>query len=291
MMKTTLLLTIAPIAFSQPAYPPPENGFIPPGAGSVRSPCPAINMLANHGFINRDGRNVLVTDLVEQLQANFPVVPGFSVTAAQGARSRGLFDDFNGNEVLNLDRIHQPQSMNGLEHQSSITRVDQNGDGSTGFLVDISLRRMLLEMDDKPVITRQQLMDYQAERIRDGLRFTDDYDISGFENTLATQATLLLAFGGNKDLEFAPKDIVDAIFFDEKVPDSDYNPATFSFLVDFAATPGMGVRTMFRENIEAVLAAGVPPDCADDIFAALGQILLGWINFLFPGIIDFCEFR
>ena len=39
--------------------------------GSVRSPCPALNTLANHGFINRDGKNVDLDDLANALELVF----------------------------------------------------------------------------------------------------------------------------------------------------------------------------------------------------------------------------
>lgn len=41
--------------------------------GSVRSPCPALNTLANHGFINRDGKNVDIEDLANALELVFRV--------------------------------------------------------------------------------------------------------------------------------------------------------------------------------------------------------------------------
>ncbi|KAJ3810190.1 hypothetical protein F5876DRAFT_42287, partial [Lentinula aff. lateritia] len=34
--------------------------WISPGEGDLRSPCRALNILANHGFISRDGKNITI---------------------------------------------------------------------------------------------------------------------------------------------------------------------------------------------------------------------------------------
>ena len=42
----------------------PVGEWRAPGPGDIRSPCPGLNTLANHGYLPRDGRNVHVTDIV-----------------------------------------------------------------------------------------------------------------------------------------------------------------------------------------------------------------------------------
>mmetsp|Transcript_42195 Transcript_42195/g.101517 ORF Transcript_42195/g.101517 Transcript_42195/m.101517 type:complete len:88 (+) Transcript_42195:209-472(+) len=44
-----------------------NNEYIKGESVLNRSPCPAINTVANHGFVNRDGTGVLSTDLAEAL--------------------------------------------------------------------------------------------------------------------------------------------------------------------------------------------------------------------------------
>ena len=43
---------------SSSASPPAKGTYAPSTASDLRSPCPLINCLANHGYISRDGRNV-----------------------------------------------------------------------------------------------------------------------------------------------------------------------------------------------------------------------------------------
>ena len=42
-----------------------HNSVEPPPPDSARSPCPALNTLANHGYINRDGRNIYAGDILQ----------------------------------------------------------------------------------------------------------------------------------------------------------------------------------------------------------------------------------
>ena len=47
------------------------NTFKPPKSNSSRGSCPAMNTLANHGFINRDGKDVDINDLAYGLEEVF----------------------------------------------------------------------------------------------------------------------------------------------------------------------------------------------------------------------------
>ncbi|KAM7188004.1 Chloroperoxidase [Naviculisporaceae sp. PSN 640] len=46
-----------------------KGTYSPPGPNDLRSPCPFINSLANHGYLPRDGRNILAKDLQSATQS------------------------------------------------------------------------------------------------------------------------------------------------------------------------------------------------------------------------------
>lgn len=48
-----VILALAAVATAQFNY----DDWRAPVAGELRSPCPALNALANHGILPRDGRN------------------------------------------------------------------------------------------------------------------------------------------------------------------------------------------------------------------------------------------
>ncbi|GLB33157.1 putative peroxidase, family 2 [Lyophyllum shimeji] len=45
--------------------------WCPPQPGDSRSPCPALNTLANHGYLPRDGKNLSVFDIISALKAGY----------------------------------------------------------------------------------------------------------------------------------------------------------------------------------------------------------------------------
>ncbi|KAJ7699308.1 Chloroperoxidase, partial [Mycena rosella] len=51
--------------------------FVPPGPGDSRSPCPALNALANHGVLPHDGRNIKFTELAHVARTSFNFAPTF----------------------------------------------------------------------------------------------------------------------------------------------------------------------------------------------------------------------
>lgn len=118
-----------------------KGEFHPPPKGALRSPCPVLNALSNHGYIPRDGRNIRA----DELKAGFaylgfdPVVKNYLVNGAfkvheddpkkctkdkdtLGLRDEGQVDE-KGNPVLNLDQVGRPYAV---EHPCSMTRKDRD---------------------------------------------------------------------------------------------------------------------------------------------------------------------
>ncbi|KAK7054393.1 hypothetical protein VNI00_003587 [Paramarasmius palmivorus] len=42
-----------------------DHSFKVPGPNDIRSPCPGLNSLANHGFLSRDGQNITITMILQ----------------------------------------------------------------------------------------------------------------------------------------------------------------------------------------------------------------------------------
>ncbi|KAK1246486.1 hypothetical protein MKX08_000288 [Trichoderma sp. CBMAI-0020] len=50
-----------------PIFNPLDPGFYdwqPPGPEDSRGPCPALNSLANHGFLPHSGKNITAIDII-----------------------------------------------------------------------------------------------------------------------------------------------------------------------------------------------------------------------------------
>lgn len=90
----------------------------PQGPGELRGPCPALNSLANHDFIPRNGKGLTVPMMVQVLGEVLHVTPEFAATLGQ----LGLFtaDDPSQGSFSLQDLLKH----NLFEHDASLSRQD-----------------------------------------------------------------------------------------------------------------------------------------------------------------------
>ncbi|KAL9023546.1 MAG: hypothetical protein Q9180_008189, partial [Flavoplaca navasiana] len=150
---------------SAPAQSNPlkRGDYAPVNPNDLRSPCPAINALANHGYLPRDGRNVLASEISDSMNhlglgsflgymfthpiflenpakgvkpqsswwstVSHPFASAFAFAfAAFGMRDPGQKDS-DGVACLNLDQL---ALHNVVEHDVSLSRRDfAQGDNTT----------------------------------------------------------------------------------------------------------------------------------------------------------------
>jgi peroxiredoxin len=117
---------------SSPSQALEKGEYRPAASGDLRSPCPALNSLANHGLIPRDGRNITADQLKDALQhigvgvdiRHTLVKRAFTVhdeTSHIGLRNPGQVNE-SGIPVLDLDQTGRPHAV---EHDVSLSREDR----------------------------------------------------------------------------------------------------------------------------------------------------------------------
>lgn len=80
----SLLTGLGPAPDTDPRW----TSWKPAGAGDSRSPCPALNSLANHGFLNHNGKGITIPQLIQGGAQGLNVGPDFmSVVGALGLLS------------------------------------------------------------------------------------------------------------------------------------------------------------------------------------------------------------
>ncbi|TFK34359.1 Chloroperoxidase [Crucibulum laeve] len=90
--------------------------YCPPQAGDSRSACPALNTMANHGYIARDGKNISAFDLIRGLKACY----GLSTPLA-------VFLSVVGFIILKKVRnisLFEIGKHNAIEHDASLVHHD-----------------------------------------------------------------------------------------------------------------------------------------------------------------------
>ena len=111
---TGLLTGLGPAPISDPRF----HNWSPAGSNEVRSPCPGLNALANHGFIHHDGRNMTIPHLLEGLAAGLNMGADFTVLIG-GA---GLLSGDVVSGAFDLDELDQHNFP--IEHDASLSRQD-----------------------------------------------------------------------------------------------------------------------------------------------------------------------
>lgn len=93
--------------------------FCPPQPGDSRSPCPAVNTLANHGYLPRDGKGVTAAQTVDALIACYRLSRPLAWALAYGTilrlRQGTSFD------------LHDLAQHNVVEHDASLYHPNADG--------------------------------------------------------------------------------------------------------------------------------------------------------------------
>lgn len=99
----------------------------PRSDGQVRSPCPALNSLANHGILPRDGKNLTVPILVKALGDGLKI----SAEVATALSGNGIQLSKNPNSgAFDLDDLNKHDA---IEHDASLSRKDIDLGGNANF--------------------------------------------------------------------------------------------------------------------------------------------------------------
>jgi hypothetical protein len=140
-----------------------EHVYIPPGPGDIRGPCPGLNVMANHGYISRNGVSSIVElaqasnevfgmgiDLATFLAVYSGIMAGDVVSASIGGKPKsGLL----GGLTSSLGLLGEPQGLsashNRFEADVSPTRADLYKTGDPVSL-DLSQFEQLMAMPVGP---------------------------------------------------------------------------------------------------------------------------------------------
>ncbi|KAJ7828453.1 Chloroperoxidase [Mycena olivaceomarginata] len=93
-----------------------SHEYQPPATGDVRSVCPAINTMANHGYIRRDGKHISPRAIFRGLKACYGLSTPLAVVLTAGGWL--LIKKFGPISLSDLD-LH-----NAVEHDASLVHVD-----------------------------------------------------------------------------------------------------------------------------------------------------------------------
>lgn len=219
-------------------------------SSDTRSPCPLINCLANHGYINRSGRDIHVNELNAAMSevglskalgavfakpifnehqdprtAHLIKKPGFLTRLWMFLRNPWIVmsmfgmrkpnqNDKNGKRVLNLDQLALPGVV---EHDVSLTRRDylqeaKNIDPQADLIEDL-----LNSSSDGKTLTIEDFSALRKRRIQNQLDENPGLNYGSMQHQIAcTEIALVLDLLG--DGKSIPCSYAKAFFKEERLP-------------------------------------------------------------------------
>mmetsp|Transcript_7797 Transcript_7797/g.14460 ORF Transcript_7797/g.14460 Transcript_7797/m.14460 type:complete len:408 (-) Transcript_7797:155-1378(-) len=192
----------------------------PAGFRDQRSPCPFINTLANHGIINRNGTFIDLFDMAARLEAVYNVDRAFlhhgPVQLAIDCNQ--TYEDKNGITRLDLERLFDDRCE---EHEASMVRADSfHGFESSKLVDDSLLNRLMRKNPTSKVLTREDVMDFQSERIMESRISNPETVFRPFDiENMGAQGIFLFLLSSDPTLETVEKEILYFFLLMEKLPD------------------------------------------------------------------------
>ncbi|KAG2134871.1 Chloroperoxidase [Suillus bovinus] len=164
--------------------------FCPAQAGDVRSPCPALNALANHGYLPRDGKNIGPLDLARALKSGYNISSVLAYILSFG--SLLLLGQYRSLSLSDLAR------HNLIEHNASLVhKDDRNGAEYAPTKVNKRLLEALCAQGGKVLPDRMTLEDAAHIRVK---REAECGQLDGVHAEIA-RGEIVIAIGvlGGKD--------------------------------------------------------------------------------------------
>ncbi|KAG8694705.1 hypothetical protein FRC08_008313 [Ceratobasidium sp. 394] len=150
--------------------------YQPPRPGDARSPCPALNALANHGILPRNGRGFTWKELGQAVQHTYNLSSTLCIQVPWSA-AKFSFKGRDWNEQMTLDDLN---AHGGIEHDASYTRADVKWQPDQS-VPNAEIIRGLYEM---------------AGLDMDNLKPTDTFELTDFSNCLAYRRAHSKFFNG-----------------------------------------------------------------------------------------------
>ncbi|RIA85279.1 Chloroperoxidase [Glomus cerebriforme] len=189
----------------------PHPEYKPPGENDVRSPCPALNCLANHGFLPRSGKDFSMSELIDALKKGFNLSGAFASMQALTA-----FTMYG--KLFQKISLSDLQRHGVLEHDASLTRQDAAiGDH---VKVDNALVDLLLTYKVNEKINIESLAKLHHVRYADSKERNKDFYYGWRQKSLSFgESSLLLCIIGaatNKEIDTK---VAEILFKKEKLAD------------------------------------------------------------------------
>jgi hypothetical protein len=212
MLFLSLFAAIA--AYPQGGFPAQRGQFVPPAPNAVRSLCPCMNTLANHGYLPRDGssfnKETVKTVFKEVLSVGEDVAEFFFNSSID----QGLNDTAT-RDTLSLGSINR---FGAISHDVSLVR-DDRALTTNEFAINPNLvEQFARKSTNGRTITFAQFAQFRKERAQDSRQRNKELDFGLQKQVLAFgEAALFYLTFEDKNGEI-PVEAVRSFLGEERLP-------------------------------------------------------------------------
>ncbi|KAJ7756088.1 Chloroperoxidase [Mycena maculata] len=210
-LSFSLILSAAALANAATAGPDNNHEWIAPTATDVRSPCPGLNTLANHGYIPRNGKNISIPVILAGALEAFNMGPDGLTQAAKFGLLSGDAPD-----TLDLDAL---KLHNLIEHDASISRGDLAVTGDNLHFNETIFTTLANANPDVDYYDPLSAGQVQFERLAISLATNPNITNTLKEISVRTrESSFYLSVMGNPITGVAQKEFVQIFFREERLP-------------------------------------------------------------------------
>ncbi|EHK48623.1 uncharacterized protein TrAtP1_009602 [Trichoderma atroviride] len=208
--------------FAMPNFPVKGHEWIPAGPQDSRSPCPGINVLANHGYLPRNGKNIDLPTLQNAVAAAYNYAPNtfddvFAQVQAMQLSTTGNISTFNLADVTKHGY---------MEFDGSLSRNDFYFGDAQHF--DPKIWATMVERLALNKVTKDPMSKYvtietaakaRAARVADAMKANPTFNASALEVQGSPGTTALyLTTLWDDSVGAAPKEWIKMFFEFERLP-------------------------------------------------------------------------
>ena len=213
------ILLAATSTFASTFVPDPKElkvgDWAPATKTDVRSPCPALNTLANHGYLNRSGKNLTTDAVLKAITDKIGFSPALAKFIVDFVVSRKFSNFTDG--FFTLKELHNHNV--GLERDTSMTRGDLHFGDNYSFNKTL-FNQMISFSSDGKVLTIPEISKHRQARIADSRARNPEFSFTPAEQSGAnTDAALAMCVLGDCRKNMTVKlPYLKAFFEDERFP-------------------------------------------------------------------------
>jgi hypothetical protein len=210
------LFFIASVFAVPQQYQVPVGIYQKPQSGDLRSPCPGLNILANHGHLPRNGRGYTREMITTAFKEVYNIGEDIAKFLLDETFAMGLNDTESTLTLQSIGRHSNPQNL--IEHDGSMGHMDFALAGNVTTVDERLVEKLVSFSAENQVLNFTQLIEYRKWRWLDAIATNPQIDFGERPQFLASTEAALLFQNFKNQQGVLTVSTVRSIFYRNQLP-------------------------------------------------------------------------